>query len=360
MKSASDNQFSRVVVIIPAYNPDEKMLKTLRNLKEAGFCNIIVVNDGSKKECDSVFEQAEQILKEMNSNNMVLVHSVNLGQGRAYKTAFNYYLLNYSDTVGVIQCDADGQHHIEDVCRCTELLLQYPKEFILGVRDFNMPGIPFRSRFGNKCTSLVFDLFCGIKVKDTQTGLKGIPRELIGYLMETYGERFEYATSVLLEVNKRRVPIRQFDIQTIYIDGNESSHFNPILDSVKIYSVLLKHTIASLSAFVIDIVLFTFFVSIFRVSLAEYYIIAANYLAKVFSCAYSFGINKKLVYHKQGGMVPILAKYVLLCIVQVTVSSLIVNKLYFMLMWNETLIKIIVDTLLFFISYKAQRKWVFR
>ena len=360
MKSDIRNMFDKVVVIIPAYNPDDKMLSVLYKLREAGFSNIIVINDGSKKQCEDIFKKAEEILKGINARNVILYHSVNLGQGRAYKTAFNYYLQHYSDSLGVIQCDADGQHHINDICKCTKLFLEYPEEFILGVRDFSKPGIPFRSGFGNKCTSLVFNLFCGIKVKDTQTGLKGIPRKLIPFLMETYGERFEYATAVLLEVNKQRIPIRQFDIQTIYINGNESSHFNPIMDSLKIYSVLLKHTMASLSAFVIDIVLFAFFISIFKGSMSDWYIIAANYCAKVFSCSYSFMVNKELVYDQKGRFGVVLAKYIVLCAVQVTISSVVVSELFYALMWNETLIKIIVDTILFFISYKVQGKWVFQ
>lgn len=351
--------YNKVVVIIPAYNPDSKLLDLLKALQGEGFRKVILVNDGSREESLPIFEKAEEILQNSFDGGVLLKHSVNLGQGRAYKTALNYYLEHFGDTVGVIQCDADGQHHIEDVCRCAQLLLDNPNEFILGVRDFNGKGIPFRSRFGNKCTSFVFNLFCGIKVKDTQTGLKGIPKALARYLIETPGERYEYATSVLLEVKKRDFVIRQFDIQTIYIDGNESSHFNPIVDSIKIYSVLLKYIFASLSAFIIDIVLFAFFVSILKPVLAETYILAANYSAKLFSCAYSFLINKKLVFDNRDKSASVPVKFILLCIVQASLSSVLVSSLYFLLQWSETLIKVIVDTVLFFVSFQVQQRWVF-
>ena len=104
---------NEVVVIIPAYNPDDKLFMGLQKIIDKGFSKIIVVNDGSKEECCQIFEKVSLLLQKVQG--VILKHSVNLGQGRAYKTAFNYYLEHFSDTIGVIQCDADGQHHIDDV-----------------------------------------------------------------------------------------------------------------------------------------------------------------------------------------------------------------------------------------------------
>lgn len=352
-------ELDKVVVIIPALNPDEKLLKTLSQLMDAGYGKIILVNDGSRKEQEHIFGEALKIGTERGVALDVLKHSVNLGQGRAYKTAFNFYLEKYPDAAGVIQCDADGQHHIDDVLECTRLLLERKTEFILGVRDFDSPNVPFRSRFGNKCTSVVLNLFCGINVRDTQTGLKGIPSLLIPYLMETPGERFEYATSVLLEVKKRDVPITQFPIQTIYINGNESSHFNPLLDSIRIYSMLLRYILSSLSAFVIDIALFALFVRMFRPVIRQNYILAATYLAKCFSCTYTFFVNRRMVFGSRGKLASAGWKFVLLCILQATASSLLVQYFFGMLQWNEIIVKVIVDTVLFFVSFVVQQKWVF-
>ena len=101
-------------------------------------------------------------------------------------------------------------------------------------------------------------------LKDTQTGLKGIPKSFIPKLLETPGERFEYASSCLLEIKKQGLEILQFPIKTIYINGNETSHFNPLLDSIRIYSLILKYLISSLSAFIVDIVAFSLFLAIFK------------------------------------------------------------------------------------------------
>lgn len=236
-----------IVVIIPALNPSEHIIKILKDITSRGYTNIIIVDDGSEEEKKVFFDIAER-----EYGCAVLRHAVNLGQGRAYKTGFNYYLSQtktggrYENSIGIIQCDCDGQHHIEDIAQCAELLRNNPNKFILGIRDFSDKSIPFRSRFGNNCTSLVFKLFCGLELKDTQTGLKGIPRSFIPILMETSGERFEYASSVLLETKKQGVEILQFPIHTIYINGNKASHFNPLLDSIRIYSLIIKYLISSL------------------------------------------------------------------------------------------------------------------
>lgn len=350
-----------VVIIIPCLNPDGKYINFLSDLKKNGYNNIISVNDGSVKEAESFFEIA---INEYDV--IVLNHSINLGQGRAYKTAFNYYLSEtdaggrFEKTIGIIQCDCDGQHHIDDINKCVELLRANSEKFILGVRDFSDKSIPFRSRFGNNITTFVFKIFCGLDISDTQTGLKGIPKSFIPIIMETPGERFEYASSVLLETKKQGKAILQFPIQTIYINGNETSHFNPLIDSIRIYSLILKYLMSSLSAFIVDIVAFSLFLTIFRNLLTEQYIIVSTYLAKVISCTFSFLVNKSLVFenHNKGLSIPI--RFLLLCVIQATLSGLLTNSLVHLLSWNEVLSKVIIDTLLFFASFQVQNRWVFK
>lgn len=239
---------SDIVIIIPAYDPDKKFISFLKDLTDAGYKNIIVTDDGSREDTKHLFVTAKEEF-----GCKILSHSINLGQGRAYKTAFNYFLSEakkggrFEHAAGIIQCDCDGQHHIEDIDRCADLLRANPGRFILGVRDFSDKSVPFRSRFGNNMTAFVFKTFAGMYVKDTQSGLRGVPRSLIPLLMETPGERFEYASSCLLETKKHKVEIIQFPIKTIYLDNNATSHFKPLRDSIRIYSLLLKYIMPSIA-----------------------------------------------------------------------------------------------------------------
>jgi dolichol-phosphate mannosyltransferase len=197
-------------------------------------------------------------------------------------------------------------------------------------------------------------------IRDTQTGLKGVPTELIYRLIEAPGERYEYATSVLLEVHKAKVPIIQFDIRTIYIDNNASSHFNPLVDSIRIYSLLFKYMLSSLSAFIVDIVIFSIADSVLSAAGVKNDIIYSTYIAKVISCTYTFFINKRLVFENNKSTTVTAIKFVTLCVVQSTLSAICTSGLYILTMWNKTIAKIIVDTILFFFSFQVQQRWVFK
>ena len=203
-----------IVIIIPAYNPDDKFISFLKTLKDDGWSEIIVVDDGSRFDTLHYFTEAEE-----KYGVQIVRHYVNLGQGRAFKSAFNYFLGKYcsnADIIGVVECDCDGQHILKDVNQCAELLRSNPNDFILGVRNFDDKSIPFRSRFGNKMTNWVFRFLCGLNIKDTQTGLKGIPKNFIKVLIEAPGERFEYASSVLLKAKsgggRNHTVSHQYDI----------------------------------------------------------------------------------------------------------------------------------------------------
>ncbi len=65
-----------VVIMIPAYNPDDKFIAFLRRLKEAEYKHIIVVDDGSRDDTKHYFREAKEIY-----HCHVVTHSVNLGQG---------------------------------------------------------------------------------------------------------------------------------------------------------------------------------------------------------------------------------------------------------------------------------------
>ena len=205
----------------------------------------------------SFFEQAKE------AGCVVLSHHVNCGKGRALKTAFNQYLNDYPDFLGLITVDADGQHQLSDVQKCARILFEKPSEMILGSRDFSLKNVPDKSRFGNIITRNVFRLLCGVKINDTQTGLRALSNTLIERFLNIKGERYEYEMNMLIECAENGIPLCEVPIETIYIEKNESSHFNPISDSIKIYSLFMKFLLSSISSFLIDIGLFSLFSVLF-------------------------------------------------------------------------------------------------
>lgn len=144
------NKIINVYIVIPAFNPDEKLIKYVNELINKGFNKILLVDDGSKQECKKIFHMLAE-----RPECTLLTHAVNMGKGRALKDAFNYILVNNFREGGVITVDSDGQHRVEDVTKLYQEMQNNPDSLILGVRDFNNPIVPFKSRFGNKLTKFV-------------------------------------------------------------------------------------------------------------------------------------------------------------------------------------------------------------
>jgi putative flippase GtrA len=343
-----------VCVIIPAYNPDEQLF--LKFAKEVlnNFSKIVVVNDGSNEDCNGTFKK----IAELDERIQVLNHSVNMGKGRALKTAFNYVLNAYPDCIGVVAADCDGQHGIEDVIKCAEELKNHPSSLILGVRDFNKDDVPFKSRYGNKITRIIFKLFIGLSIKDTQTGLRALSRELMKTFLTTNGERYEYETNMLIECKQNNIPIEQVPISTIYIEKNQTSKFNPIKDSLSIYKLFGKYIISAISSFVIDVILFNIFLLLLNKYEVPNSIIIATVIARVLSSLYNFKINAKMVFKNMTNKS--LIRYIILVIIQMLISAFGVNYLATIIPINVTVIKVCVDIIIFMVNFVVQREFVFK
>lgn len=349
-----------ILIVIPSYEPDERLIKLCNDLYDNDLNEIIIVNDGSSKEYDYIFKEIQE-----KYNCKILEHKKNLGKGRGLKNAFNYILTHYNDVIGCVTADSDGQHSVKDIQRLMKELENNPDDLILGCRDFNKENVPFKSKFGNKITKNILALFCGVKVSDTQTGLRAIPKKMMQDLLDTEGERFEFETNMLIE-SKGKYNIKEVRIETIYDSKeNHSTHFNPIVDSMKIYKsifkVFFKYIFASFSSFAIDILLFDIFCKLIGGVNQSYYIIVATILARIISSIYNYVINHKLVFNSNQQIKKTAIKYFLLVILQMGLSAILVQALFNIANnCNETLIKILIDTILFFINFFVQKMFIFK
>lgn len=362
------------VLVIPSLDPDEQLIGYVKNLIANGFQKIILIDDGSHPAARPVFE-AVSVMPECD----VLVHTVNMGKGRALKDAFNYYCQKYArDFLGVITVDADGQHTLEDVIRLDGALKSSPESLILGVRDFDDPSVPFKSRFGNKITRSIMGLLIGSAsrpqeavqqrhakgITDTQTGMRAIPNPYIIRYLTLEGERFEYETNMLLEALHSHTPIQEIGIQTVYRDANSGTHFRPLADSFAIYrlifSTFFKYTLASLSAFFIDYSIYGMCIFLFGFLAMGPKIWAASFLARAVSSLYNYLVNKDVVFKGGNGAKRTFLKYYTLCAAQFCCSALLVWMLCRYSFFSEMSAKLFVDTLLFLLSFQIQQNWVFR
>lgn len=347
-----------VTVILPSLNPDEKLNMVIGGLLREGFTDIVIVNDGSDEAHMEPFKKAA-LHKEVT----VLTHEVNKGKGRALKTAFSYVLENRKDIAGVVTVDGDNQHTSHDIKACAEKMCRKGK-VILGCRNFNGPDVPFKSKFGNVLTSSVFRLFCGIKLSDTQTGLRAIPAGYLPLLCEVAGERFEYETEMLLVFRKNNIAFEEQEIKTVYLEENVSTHFHPVKDSIRIYKIIFKFMLSSGASFLIDYCIFVMLVYLLEGVIGrEQKLLIATVTARAFSSLFNYTMNRKAVFGSKSSVKSSIIKYYTLCVVQTSVSygavylfSVLCSAGPFM----ESIFKLIVDVCLFFLSFRIQQRWVFR
>lgn len=355
-----ENILNRVAVLIPSLDPDETLVKYTRELAEAGFQTIIVVNDGSKAEKEAIFDAVGA------QGVTVLHHAVNQGKGRALKTGFHFFLRKYTEDemCGIVTADADGQHSVEDTVKVAKRL-EKEGSLVLGTRCFSEDNVPFKSRNGNRLTTLVFQLLYGKTIHDTQTGLRGIPYSYVTECLKMDGERFEYETAMLIDTIRSKMDMVEEPIQTIYINSNRETHFSAVRDSLRIYSVIFKcffkYTITALLSFVIDIGLFSLLTkAVFGAMEVKWAVLLGTVIARICSSLFNYTMNKNVTFENKESNLKTMLKYYLLCAVQALLSWGLVTFMFSRLQWDTTFLKMLVDTVLFFFSYQIQRLWVFK
>lgn len=367
---------SKFAVLLPSLNPTEKLCQVVEGLISGGFGTIIVVDDGSGEEFKEPFRRLSQ-----HPQVTLLSHEVNRGKGAGLKTAISHLLQNRPDIEGVITADGDGQHLFKDIIACAQASALNPDSLILGCRNFDLPHVPPRSKSGNKLTAAIFRTLCGIVISDTQTGLRAVGRAHFPKLLEIRGERYEYESNMLLALHSAGVPFTEIEIETVYEDNNSCSHFRPVRDSFRIYKLIFAHILRRLFRFfkyilsscasaAVDLLVFWLLHMLLARLGGEAFaegVLAVGIctlVARAISSFVNFTLNKTLVFASKGSYGVTIIRYYILCVLQLCVSAVLVwllGKLFSAsASWVLTLLKSIVDTCLFFVSYHIQRNWVFR
>ena len=358
-----------LAIVLPSLDPDLKFLKVIDGLIEAGFSHIVIVNDGSDEFHRQRFAEAA-----VHPECTILTHEVNKGKGRALKTAFSYVIEQHPELRGVITIDGDGQHLTEDILACGQRLLEEGDKVVLGCRDFNQPGVPPRSVAGNKTTSRFFRLLFGIHLSDTQTGLRAIPSAFLQTFCEIEGERFEYETNMLLHMKRLGISFVEQPIATVYDPEDYSSHYDAVKDSLRISKVMLRflstgsgfrYAVSAVCSWVIDNGLYLLFLSILSGALAAALASTVSQVsARVLSSLFNFTMNDRFAFRNTENHGKAFVKYYCLCIPQTLISTVcltaFIAALHISVPAIATLVKILIELVLFVISYYIQKKWVFK
>jgi glycosyltransferase involved in cell wall biosynthesis len=335
-------------VLIPAYKPSSSLVDVVRALVSRSFAAIVVVDDGSGPAYRETFETVAAM-----PGVRLVRHAVNLGKGAALKTGINYALCTFPGLVGLVTADADGQHHPDDIEAVAHKLAAEPDALVLGCRTFG-GGVPLRSRIGNVATRGIMHALLGRKLTDTQTGLRGIPASLLVRLLKIEATGYEFELEMLIAAHQFQVPIVEVPIRTIYEAGNQSSHFNPVIDSMKIYFVLLRFGSVSLMTAVLDNLIYI--AALHRTG----NIVASVVLGRIFGLSFNYSMVRTSVFYTRQQHAATLPKYLALVLASGTAAYGGIRYLTAHAGMGPVTAKLLVETLLFFVNFAVQRLFIFQ
>ncbi|MDR2515193.1 MAG: bifunctional glycosyltransferase family 2/GtrA family protein [Christensenellaceae bacterium] len=346
------------VVLIPAYRPAHKEgprdaakpSESMQDLLDelfalGGFEAVVIVDDGGGEAYAAEFSQAES------KGALVLRHAVNRGKGQALKTGLNFILERFPGQ-GIVAADCDGQHTPGDILRLCRLLDEGEAALVLGRRVLPKSS-PWKSRAGNAVMRASFHLSTGVKVHDTQTGLRAFPAQMLPRLMTIPGDRYEYEMNMLLRLAQEGVLIKEVPIETVYINNNMGSHFNPVRDALRVFSRIFAFMASSLFCYAVDYGLYALLLS----SGAHAWL--AHGCARAVSSALNFALNRNYVFGDTRQPLPVqILKYgaLVLFILGLGVGALAAGEAAHL---NAYVLKPALDFLLHFVSFAGQRLLVF-
>lgn len=231
----------RNVVLVPAYKPDRELVKLIEELNKEEL-SVLVVDDGSGEQYADIFDLVSQ--------KAVVIHSPsNQGKGGALKSGIRAIRKYFPDCTGFVTADADGQHKTSDILRVCECL-NNGASMVLTMRQFDK-NMPVRSRVGNVLSRWIYTILTGHYLADNQSGLRGFAIEHADWLLNVPGEKYDYEINVILYADKQHIRIKELPIEAVYIDGNKSSHFSPVADTLRIYFRLFSGARGSVAAVIL-------------------------------------------------------------------------------------------------------------
>jgi len=348
----------KLIAIIPAYEPPPEFVDYAKEVADYAL-ELVVVNDGSGREYDNVFEKINAI-----NNVKYISYDTNRGKGYALKQAFKYCSEKYDESFVCVTADCDGQHAIEDIIHVAEISMEHPGALVLGSRNFDRPNVPKRSKAGNTSIREIFHLLYGLNIYDTQTGLRGFSVKSAKRFLSIRGNRFEFEMDMLIRAQKHNIHIFEIPIKTIYPDDPKDhvSHYNPIKDSIRIVGTVIRnlnwYILSSALSAVLDVLVFFVLSTFILQKVDPINTLIATVSARVASSVLNFTINRKYVF--AGKSRRSIYRYYILWLCQLGASYGLIFLFGNVLGLPMVPMKVAGDLLLSLLSYQIQRHWVFK
>ncbi|WP_314506739.1 glycosyltransferase [uncultured Rothia sp.] len=347
-----------MIILIPAYKPDQSLVRLAHALKaQDASAEILVIDDGSGSTYAPIFAELHL------DGAIVQTHPVNRGKGAALRTGIAWAKANRPGEI-LVTADADGQHLPQDIfragVRAESLAASGQRAIVLGVRTLPDPDageegtrVPLRSKVGNSVTVGFFALATGKHVADTQTGLRAFTPQILDWLLQIPGDKYEF--SMLLRATRAEMELVQVPIVKVYEPGNPTSHFRPLQDSARIYAPLLLFLASSfVTGFLVDAL------ALFALVALGVPLLGAVVGARVISALTNFTVNRIIMH--DGGSMPStfssLVRYATLAVCILAANAALMEALTG-LGASLLVAKILTELILIPVSFAVQRRWVF-
>ena len=220
----------KAIVIVPAYNEEDNIRNTLRDLEENGAgTDVLVMNDCST-------DGTEAILKETGVN--YLSFPVNLGIGGGVQAGYQYARENGYEIA--IQFDGDGQHEAKYLQALIDPIEAGEADVVIGSRFVEHEGFQSSGarRLGIGILSRLIRLLCGVKVLDVTSGMRAVNRRFIEEYAEHYAQDYP-EPEALLYAGLQKARIREVPVQMKERAGGKSS-----ISAVKSVYYMIKVSLA--------------------------------------------------------------------------------------------------------------------
>lgn len=182
------------LIIIPAYNEEACIEKTVENIKKAApSFDYIIINDCSKDNTKEICEK-----NQFHYINL----SVNLGIGGAVQTGYIYALENHYDVA--VQVDGDGQYDAAFLNEMAAFMEKHQANMVIGSRFIEKKGFQSSGlrRMGIKFFTWLIKILTGRGITDPTSGLRMVDREIIQIFAENYPKDYPEPETVVAVIRK--------------------------------------------------------------------------------------------------------------------------------------------------------------
>ncbi|MEM4264026.1 MAG: glycosyltransferase family 2 protein [Candidatus Woesearchaeota archaeon] len=216
-----------IYIVIAAYNEEKNISRVVKGLQQAGYSNIIVVDDGSKDNTFAVAEKAGAI---------VLQHPINRGQGAALKTGIDYALLQGADII--VTFDADGQHRVEDLPAMIKPVAEGEVDITVGSRFLKKTKVPLLRKILLKGSIMTIRMFYGIKMSDAHNGFRVMSRKAAEKIDITC-DRMAHASEIIEEIHKKNLKYKEIPVTILYTKETLKKGHGSYLGAIKILARMI-------------------------------------------------------------------------------------------------------------------------